>query len=259
MLVETIPTTINPHAPTPLYYQVFSLLEEAIRKGDIELGTVLPGEQELTSVFGVSRITIKRALNELAASGLVSRHRGRGTVVTHKPGIPVVKGSFDNLMDALRDMGLRTKVELLSIKQVAATAEVGEWLALPSGVPVKEVRRVRKLEGDPFSYLLAHLPMDVAASFDPEELGTRPLLELMESAGLRAESAEQWITAVAADPTIALALGVASGSPLMKIVRVMKDPDGTPIEVMQGYYPPERFQYHMRLNRQKRGGRVEWR
>jgi len=82
---------------------------------------------------------------------------------------------------------------------------------------------------------------------------------LLERAGFVAVSAEQWITACSAEPATAQALKIVTGSPLLKIVRVMKDSESAPIEVVQGFYRPERFQYHMNLTRQRKGGRDEWR
>jgi GntR family transcriptional regulator len=250
---------VDARLPTPLYHQLFLVLRERIRSGEFPLGAVLPGEQELTRVFDVSRITVKRALNELAAAGLVSRHRGRGTVVIYNATVPVVKGSFDNLMEALKTMGLRTEVELLSQARVPATPEIGELLGLPSGVPVHRAERVRKLEGEPFSYIVTHLPIDVASRFDGADLARRPMLELLEEAGHMPESAEQWITACSAEPAAAQALRINTGAPLLKIVRVMKDKSGAPIEAVQGFYRPERFQYHMNMTRQRKAGRDEWR
>ena len=252
-------TMVDAKLPTPLYHQLFLILRDRIRSGAFPLGAVLPGEQDLTLVFDVSRITVKRAMNELASAGLVSRHRGRGTVVTYNATIPVVKGSFDNLMEALKVMGLSTQVELIHVGRVSATPEMAELLGLPSGVPVQRAERIRKLEGEPFSYIVTHLPIDVAGGFDANDLAHKPMLDLLEGAGHIAASAEQWITACSAEPAIATALKIATGSPLLKIVRVMRNAKGAPIEAVQGYYRPERYQYHMNLTRQRKAGRDEWR
>jgi len=79
---------------TPLYHQIYLLLRERIRRGELRSGTVLPGEQELARAFRVSRITVKRALNELAGERLVTRHRGRGTIVAANTVTPMVRGSW---------------------------------------------------------------------------------------------------------------------------------------------------------------------
>jgi len=252
------PAMLDARAPTPLYHQVFNVLRDRIRSGAEEPGAVLPGEQELTQLLGVSRITVKRALNELAAAGLVSRHRGRGTVVTYNPSLPVVKGSFENLLTNLRIMGLTTEVSLLEARMTTATSDVAEALGLPLGASVQRAVRVRRIEGQAFSHLLTHVPGDIAARFSASQLSTTPLLRLLEAAGFAAVEAEQWMTAAAADQELSQALGMGPGAPLMRIVRVMRDANGRAIEMLTAHYRPERFQHHMRLTRRRRAGQDEW-
>lgn len=252
------PALIDAQSPTPLYHQVFSILRDRIRAGVQPAGDILPGEQDLTRLFGVSRITVKRALNELAAAGLVTRHRGRGTVVTFNPALPVVKGSFENLLANLRIMGLTTEVSLLDVETVPASAEIAEALKIAEGTPVQRAVRVRRIEGQPFSHLVTHVPADIAARYPAGQLATTPLLRLLEAAGHHAVEAEQWMTAAAADGPLAAALGVGAGAPLMRINRVMRDGEGRAVEMLCAHYRPERFQHHMRLTRRRKDGRDEW-
>lgn len=249
---------LDDRAPTPLYHQIFTIFRDRIKSGAYDNGEVLPGEQDLAKVFGVSRITVKRALNELAGAGLVSRKRGRGTAVTFNAHMPVVKGSFENLLANLRIMGLTTDVQLLDATIISAPAEVAEAMGLANATLVQRAERVRKIEGQPFSHLLTFVPADIAARFPTAQLNTTPLLRLLEAAGFAAVEAEQWMTATAADLDLANALGVGVGAPLMRIVRVMRDADGRAIEMLTAHYRPERFQHHMRLTRRRRGGRDEW-
>ena len=79
------PSLLDAGLPTPLYHQIYLILRDRIRAGVLARNALLPGEQELGRLFNVSRITVKRALNELAADGLISRHRGRGSIVTRGP------------------------------------------------------------------------------------------------------------------------------------------------------------------------------
>lgn len=250
--------SIDDRLPTPLYQQVYLALREQIRAGAFPLGSVLPGEQDLCRLFDVSRITIKRAMSELAAAGLVSRHRGRGTVVTYNAAAPVVKGSFENLLANLRIMGLSTQVELLRVAEIPAPPAIAELLDLAPGAPVQHAMRLRKIEGEPFSFLITHVPMDIARGYLAEDLSRAPILQLLESAGWPAVEAEQWVTACAAEAPAAQALQVVSGAPLLKIIRVMRDGRGRAIEALEGFYRPERFQHHMKLSRKKRPGRDEW-
>lgn len=244
--------------PTPLYHQIYLLIRERIRSGALAAGTTLPGEQELARTLHVSRITVKRALNELAGDRLVTRHRGRGTIVAGDAVIPMVRGSFDNLLDSLKIMGLETELELLDVREMAADAMVAERLDLEPGAPVQLAVRLRKLKGEPFSHLVTYVPADIAARYTREELASTPLLKLLQRAGAEVTEAEQWIGAAAAPPQIALALNVDIGSPLLRIERVMRAARGRPVQFICGHYRPDRFQYHFTTHRRQRSGRTSW-
>lgn len=241
---------LNGDLPTPLYHQVYLVLRERIQSGGYAAGETLPGEQELARAFDVSRITVKRALNELAANSLVSRHRGRGTIVTSGGVIPMVSGSFETLISSLRSMGLTTDVELLEVSDEAADALVAGRLGLEPGAAVQRAVRLRKLQGEPFSYLTTYVPAAIAGRYSIEELRSTPLLLLLERAGAGAVEAEQWITATTASPRIAMCLDVPSGSPVLKIERIMMGSDGAPVQMIVGHYRPDRFQYHVKSQRQ---------
>ena len=239
--------------PTPLYHQIYLVLRERIRSGELAAGTTLPGEQELARGFSVSRITVKRALNELAGDRLVTRHRGRGTIVARDAVIPMVRGSFDNLIDSLKIMGLETELELLDVQDVLADRFIAERLDVKVGHPVQVSTRLRKLRGEPFSHLLTYVPAAIAERYSVEELASTPLLTLLERAGAPVYEAEQWISAAAAEPQIAVALQVNTGSPLLKIERVMRAARGVPVQFICGHYRPDRFQYHFTTHRRRKG------
>ena len=89
------PADIDESASVPLYQQIYDLLRARIMDGPLTLNDRLPAEQDLTQALGVSRITVKRAMNELAVAGYVRRQRGIGTVVIYDVAAPTVKGSFE--------------------------------------------------------------------------------------------------------------------------------------------------------------------
>ena len=244
--------------PTPLYHQIYLLIRERIRNGALAAGTTLPGEQELARTLHVSRITVKRALNELAGDRLVTRHRGRGTIVAGDAVIPMVRGSFDNLLDSLKIMGLETELELLEVREMPADAMVAERLDLEPGAPVQLAVRLRKLKGEPFSHLVTYVPADIAARYTRTELASTPLLKLLQRAGAEVTEAEQWIGAAAAPSQIAAALNVDIGSPLLRIERVMRAARGRPVQFICGHYRPDRFQYHFTTHRRQRSGQTSW-
>ena len=242
---RTTPVRLNPNAPTPLYHQLYVILRGSISRGEYPPNAVLPGEPELARAFSVSRITVKRALNELAAHGLVTRHRGRGTIVAPRRTVPLVIGSFDTLMESLKSMGLETELRLISVEEIPASEQVAGLLELAPGAPVQRAVRVRSIAGEPFSHLVTFVPAQVARRFSEADLVVTPLLVLLERVGVTVQSAEQWISATAAEPDVADHLDVSAGSPVLRIERVMRGAKRAPVELLQAHYRPDRFQYHV--------------
>lgn len=241
------PALLDEAAPTPLYHQIYLALRRIIREGAFGEDVLLPGEQALAALFAVSRITVKRALNELAADRLVSRHRGRGTLIIGRPTPPVVRSSFDGLLDSLREMGLVTRIELLETSQATAgAAGVAARMGVAAETPLQRVVRRRLLEGEPLSYLVTYTPQAIAARYGERDLADTPFLTLLERADAAPVEAEQWITAAAAEPKVAQALDVDAAAPLLRIERVMRGADGRTVQLIEGYYRPDRFQYHVR-------------
>ena len=109
--------------------------------------------------------------------------------------------------------------------------------------------RVRSIDGLPFSYLVTHVPESISVTFTEEELARRPLLELLERAGVKVERARQRITAGLATPQVAKALGLHTGSPLIELVRVVYDQAGRGVEHLHALYRPDRYSFEFDLMR----------
>ena len=245
---------IDESLPTPLYHQIYLLLRERIISGRLEAGALLDGEHEMAKRLGVSRITVKRALNELAARGLVHRQRGRGTMVAGSAVIPLVTGSFDTLVESLQRMGLQTEVELLEVREQAAGPFIAERLEIKSDAMVQRAVRLRKLNGQPFSHLVNYIPASISGRYSHEDLASGSMLTLLRRAGASPQEAEQWISAVAAGAEIAAALDVALGAPLLRIDRVMRGSRSKPVQLVEAHYRPDRFHYHFRTYKTAEAG-----
>jgi len=142
---------ISERLPTPLYHQIFLILRGQIQEGRLPPGALVPGEEELARQFNVSRITARRALAELAAEGLVTRGRGRGTHVTARNDPPPVRAGVEGLLENLLAMGLKTQVNLLEFAYEPAPPDVAAALQIQAGEEVQRAVRVRSLEAGPFS------------------------------------------------------------------------------------------------------------
>ncbi len=248
---EPLRELVDERSPTPLYHQVYLVLRDKIVAGAYGTEGLLPGEPALAEQFRVSRITIKRALDDLAADGFVERRRGLGTRVIRRVAGKPVAGNMAGLMENLLVMGLETEVELLEFGYVLPPDDVRRMLGLDEGVEAQRAVRVRRQDGVPFSYLTTHVPEAIGRTYGRKDLASTPLLALLERSGVVAESADQTLGARLADPTVAAHLEIEVGSPLLSLTRVVYDPARRPVEHIHALYRPDRYQYRMSLARER--------
>lgn len=250
MLSFSATERVSEDLPTPLYHQIYVLLREKIVSGDYADGSLIPSEHEIEKVFSVSRITAKRALDELAADGLVARQRGRGTVVTFSTPVPSKSAeTMDGLIENLLTIAQETNVAILEFDYVGASPRAAEALDIEVGASVQRAIRVRHKDDTPFSFVETYVPADIGHSFERDEMENQPLLALLERAGVRISRARQSITATLADGKTAPALGVNVGSPLLKVMRVVFDGNDRPVEFITVLYRPDLYQLNMSLAR----------
>ncbi len=249
---------INASAHTPLYHQAYLVLRDRIVGGDYPFNTVLPSEAKLCEEFDVSRITIRRALNELAEEGYVTRQQGRGTTVCYEMHARAPKANFDGLIENLLIVGKRTEIELLAFEMRKAEAIVASALELREGDPVQYVVRRRRLSGAPFSHVVSYVPGDIAKGIGRKDLSAKPLLAILEARGVHMTSARQTVTAVAASPDLASALEVEVGVPLTRVTRIVHDQNKRAVEYIVAHYRPDKYVFEINLRRAEDFHEKKW-
>ncbi len=240
-------------------HKLYLLLKERITSGALAPGSRLPSEPDLAASHGLSRVTIRRALDGLARDGLISRMPGAGTFVKDIAARPPVVADLANMMAHLVAMGRATRVKLLSFAYVTPPAPIAEALRLRPGERTQAALRVRYLDDKPMSYLSTHIPERIGASFTAEDLAHQPLLELLERSGVVAHKADQTISATLAGPEAAEALDVEIGSALIALTRVVLGADGRGIEHLSALYRPDMHAFHMEMVRTGDGSSRHWR
>jgi GntR family transcriptional regulator len=243
--------------PLPKYHQIYLVLREQLQEGRFADG--LPGELVLMRQFGVARVTVRRALQELAGEGLIARERGRGTrpVATARPAAGDERAAgarnkttrLTGLLENLVSTSLNTTVRVLEVETLPASGEVAQALRVAPGTPVQKAVRVRSTTEGPLSYITTWVPGDLARSFGKRELAKQPILLLLEASGVRVGGAQQTISARLADAQVASHLGVAVGSALLAVRRLIHDEQGRPVQWLHGLYRPDRYEYQMQLSR----------
>jgi len=229
--------------------QVYLVLRDRILSGAVAFGAKLPTENVLAAVHGVSRVTVRRALGELARERLIERRRSAGTRVIYRPVLAPMTADISGMLASLADMGRRTTVKLLSFDYVPAEGVVARALGVPSDEMLQRSVRVRSVDGKPFSYLTTFVPERVSLTFTRQELASRALLDLLERAGVKVEHARQRISAVLATLDVAAALDVRTGTPLIELTRVVYDQSGRGVEHLHALYRPDRYAFEIDLIR----------
>jgi GntR family transcriptional regulator len=238
--------------------QVYLVLRDRILSGAIGFGARLPTENKLAEFHRVSRVTVRRALGELARERLIERRRSAGTRVIYRSSPAPMTADISGVLANLAAMGRRTAVELLSFDYVPAEGAVAQALGVGPYQLLQRSVRVRAVDGVPFSYLTTHVPESVSVTFSKQELASRPLLELLERAGVKVERARQRISAGLATRDVAEALEVRSGSPLIELVRVVYDQAGRGVEHLHALYRPDRYTFEIDLVRSGAADTKAW-
>ena len=174
---------MNPALPLPKYHQVYLVLREQLGEGRFADG--LPGELALMQAFSVSRVTVRRALEQLAAEGLIAREAGRGTRPIPPRERSGAGASTPSTGDAERLTGLLenlvsvsrgTRIRVLEVGVVSASEPVAQALQIAAGDPVQKAVRVRSTDEGPLSHITTWVPQALAAGFGERELADKPTL-----------------------------------------------------------------------------------
>ena len=234
---------------SPLYQQIKALILQSLESGEWKPGESIPSEMELAARFRVSQGTVRKAIDELAAENLVVRRQGKGTfVATHAE--QHVRYRFLRLVPDSGDEGPAQR-SVLDCRRVRASAEVARALALRTGDPVVQVRRVLSFGGVPTILEDIWLPGTAFKGLTAEQLAghqgpTYALFEL--EFGVRMVRAEEKIRALAADAAQATLLALPPGAPLLSVERLSYTYNDVPMELRRGLYRTDTHHYRNELS-----------
>jgi DNA-binding GntR family transcriptional regulator len=238
------PPVIDRTNPIPLYFQVAGRLQELIESGDIPAGTKLDNEIDLAAQLGVSRPTMRRAIQYLVEQGMLVRKRGVGTQVVHpKVRRPVELSSlYDDLTKAGRSP--HTEVRLLELRPAGDT--VAQALGIDEDSDVVWIERLRYAGSEPLALMHNAVPVGLLR-IEPMDLVQRGLYELLRQAGHKPRIATQVIGAKAATAAEARILKETRGAPLLTMTRTAWDSAGSAVEYGSHIYRASRYSFELTL------------
>lgn len=241
--------------PLTKYHQVYLVLREQLQEGLFAQG--LPAEIALAQQFAVGRVTIRHAMEQLVAEGLIVRVAGRGTfptpaarsVAAQAAGVQARPTRLAGLMENIVSASRATTVKVLDWRTVAASESVSAALQIEAGSPVRKAVRRRSSREGPLSYITTYMPQSLLAGVSRRALAGKPLLQLLEESGVELGRAQQTISARPADAQVAAELGVAIGTALLAVRRLVYDAQDRPVQWLEGLYRPDRYEYQMEVSR----------
>jgi GntR family transcriptional regulator len=235
---------VDRSSPIPLYFQVSQHIESAIESGKIPNGTVFSNEIQLAEELGLSRPTMRRAMQDLVDKGLIVRRRGIGTRVVQ----PKVRRPLEltSLYDDLAGFGQSPTTAVLELGTMPCDSAVAERLHIPVGTEVMRVVRLRSARGKPIAKLTNFLPESVG-ELSEEDLEGHGLYELMRARGIHLHSASQTVGARNATGAEARQLGESRNAALLTMQRTTYDDHGTAVEFGTHLYAASRYTFEIDL------------
>src|SRR5579872_3998438 len=246
----SIAAALDKNLPVPLFHQLQGLLKAEIESGRWCADEQLPNETKLAERFGVSKITVRQALQELADLGYIRREHGRGTFVTPRK-FDEGPRELTSFTEEMKRHDMLPSSRILSQAVVEADARVTRALGLPARSMVFVLKRVRLSGGDPVSLQTAHIPAEFVPGLTMEEGAS--LYEILQKRyDLYPARARETYLAAAADRAAAELLGVAPGAPVFAVERITMLPNERPFEFVQSIVRGDR--YSIVLDLVKHGG-----
>lgn len=238
----------------PIYARILDTLRQRIAEGVYRVGESLPTEAELVLEFNVSRQTVRSALQNLVAGGIVERTAGRGTFLK-RGGSGGGEWNIGGIEDII-DIGFSGSYAVKSVQTVTAArnARIAGVLGVPPGGRMLNVRATRSTREGPFAYSSLYFPEEIGERLPRHLFDQRSLVLLVEEyCGIPAFRSRQVASATLADRSVAKVLDVAIGEPLLVLERTHFARDGRPFQFVRVLYRTDRYQQVVYFSRRDEG------
>lgn len=241
---------LDKNTPVPLYYQLKQCIIRMIEEGILQVGDMLPTENELCDHLGISRPTVRQALNELMSEGLVTRQKGRGSFVSR----PKIDARFFQKLESfnqeMRQKGLVPSTKILGLEKINGIASVNKRLQLELDAPLIHLTRLRFANGEPVVYLETFLPFDKFPTLLTADFESKSLYIQMEAEyGQWVSKVHREIEAVNATRAEADLLEIDPGKAVCLVKTIAYTQEEVPVEYSVARYRGDRNKFSVDLYR----------
>jgi len=230
-----------------LYYQLQELIKSKIDQGEYQPGDLIPTEKELQKAYGVSRITVRNAINGLVLEDLLVKRQGYGTVVAAKRMVEDFS-KLSSFTEKMHAQGAEVTSKVLEVERITAPSRIAEHLHIEKDEFVIEVKRLRLVNGEPIALFTNYLQPKLGVHEGDDFSGS--IFKLLEQKyHVTISSGEKIVEAMVAGEDEARSLDIPVGDPVLLIRNVTYDENGIPIDYAEGIYRADRYKYVVKLKR----------
>ncbi len=245
--------TLNKNIPIPLYYQLKTILLEYIKEQHHDTEEPIPTEIEISEYFGISRPTVRQAINELVVEGYLYRIKAKGTFVTKPKITQDFLFSLDSFNNEMRKKGLVPSTKILQKEVVKSDEKVALTLKIDKGSDVIRLTRLRYANNEPIVFVITYIPYNICPVLMEHDLNKESLYETIEKeSGRLISSAVRSLECIIAGEFEAKLLNIDKGSPVQFFESIVSLEDGTPVEYSLAKYRSDRSKFTFELKRQFR-------
>jgi GntR family transcriptional regulator len=225
------------------------VLRDAITSGRLKPGAALPTEDELTRDYRVSRVTVRRALAELVADGLIERRQGSGTFVRSRP-VSKAKpiGAIVSSISAFDAIARRTTARIIEFGYVDTPPELKAIFGRHAAERMQRAVRLREANDEVLLHVTTWIPEKLARAYDSADMEREPMSQLLARSGVRQMAGERTVSVTVADPDLARLMRIDIGTPLLRIVSAMRDQRRRTVQYVEMLARADRFDVRMELS-----------
>jgi len=232
---------LDKNSVRPLYQQLETLLRARMENGELQAGDRLPPEHALAQQYGISRMTVRKAIETLATESLLVRRPGKGTFVAGDK-VPVMASTLSSFSGVMRGLGLAVTSRVIALKLDVPPLQVTQELQLAPGQKAAFLRRVRYINGEAIAIMSSWMPAFCFPVLQTADLGSEPITSVMERAGgITIVRAEDWLESTLARPEEAELIHIRPGAPVFLGRGVLYDDRGLPVRSSKVIYRGDRF------------------
>jgi len=253
MLTGT-PPFIDRESKVPLYHQLKQWLIRQIEEGNLDPGSQIPSETTLCSMLGMSRTTVREALNQLVSEGWLYRVRGIGTFVRDSQVEPSMAQKLTSFAEDMQEKHIPYASELLSSEVLSASLSLAARLQISPGAEVIHLERLGSVRGEPLVLADTYLPKELCPNITECDLANQSLYNLLERMyGLVVVKARRTLQPGLANAYEAEKLGIVPGAPIHIMKSISYLSSGRPVEYSKLRFRGDRSRFVFTLQRPKRG------